>query len=148
MNDVLMHVAKIYMEWHDKEQNFGVEDKLCRAEIHTIQAIGNNEGINITELSQLFHVTKPTISEKIKKLSKMKLIQKQKNPDNNREIHLVLTPKGKIAYENHEKKHDKMFYFFEKYFGQEHTSFLDSFMSNLQNFLAFLNTVKTEEEFR
>ena len=70
MNDSLMHVAKIYMEWHDKEQHFGTDVKLCRAEVLTIQAIGNHEGINVTQLAKLFDVTKPTISEKIKKVIK------------------------------------------------------------------------------
>ena len=147
MNDALMNVAKIYMQWHDRKQSFDIDEKLCRAEIHTIQAIGNNEGINITQLAKLFAVTKPTMSEKVKKLSKLKLIEKQKNPENNKEIHLVLTAKGKAAYESHEKKHAKMFCFFKNHFGKEHTDFLNSFIDKIQDFSVFLNTLKKEEDF-
>jgi len=146
MNDVIMDLAKIYMRWHDEEQNFGIEESLRREEIHTIQAIGNNEGINITELSRLFNITKPTISDRVRKLSLLNLVEKRNSPGNNKEILLFLTQKGWIAYQDHEEKHHKLYKSFEAYFGDDAALFLDSFMKNLDGFSLFLSKVKEKKE--
>jgi DNA-binding MarR family transcriptional regulator len=147
MNDVLIEIAKVYMKWHDKEQDFGVEENLCRAEIHSIQAIGNNEGINITQLAKLLKVTKPTVSERLSKLSKLKLVSKISNVKNNKEVLLALTDKGWIAYENHELKHHKIYNLFENYFGDESTQFVESFIEQLKDFSKFLTVVRKEKDF-
>lgn len=101
MNDTLMQIAKVYMQWHNKDQNFGVKSPLCRAEIHTIQAIGNNEGINITELANFLSVKKPTVSERLNKLNRLKLIRKERSTTNGKVIQLYLTETGWTAYKNH-----------------------------------------------
>jgi DNA-binding MarR family transcriptional regulator len=117
MNDVIMQIAKIYVRQHNKMQDFGVGNKLCRAEIHTIQAIGNNEGINLTELATLLDVSKPTVSERIKKLIRLKLIKKRLKERNNKEVRLTLTDQGWSAYHSHEKQHKEIFQLFEEHFG-------------------------------
>lgn len=142
MNDILVSISKIYMQWHDEEQDFGIGETLCRAEIHTVQAIGNNEGINVTQLANMLEVTKPTISEKIKKLSGLGLISKQKNANNNKEIQLFLTSKGWEAYDNHEKKHESLYGLFKDHFGDEGSVFLESFTKDLCKFLEFLRKIK------
>jgi DNA-binding MarR family transcriptional regulator len=124
-------------------QDFGVENKLCRAEIHTIQAIGNHEGINISELATLFEVSKPTISERIKKLIRLKFVKKQLKDGNNKEVMLTLTDKGWLAYQNHEKQHKEIYKLFKKYFGKHTEDFLKSFGKELNAFYEFLDDVKT-----
>ena len=145
MNDVIMDIAKIYMRWHDEEQDFGIAQSLRREEIHTIQAIGDNEGINITELAKLLDITKPTVSERVRKLSLMDLVQKRGSPENNKEILLFLTRKGWVAHRNHEEKHHKLFGVFEEHFGDDAAFFLDSFIKNLNKFSLFLSTVKEKK---
>lgn len=142
MNDVIMDIAKVYMKWHDEEQDFGIEENLRREEIHTIQAIGDNEGINITELAKMLNITKPTISDRVRKLSLLVLVEKRSSPGNNKEILLFLTRKGWIAYRNHEEKHHKLYGVFEEHFGENATLFLDTFMKNLNKFSLFLSEVK------
>ena len=146
MNDVIMDLAKVYMRWHDEKQDFGVEETLRREEIHTIQAIGNNEGINITELASMFKVTKPTISARIGKLASAGLVEKKSGFGNNKEVLLFLTAKGWIAYRNHEEKHHKLFEVFEEHFGDDAECFLDSFMHDLSRFSLFLSDVKQRRE--
>lgn len=147
MNDAIMDIAKTYMRWHDNEHDFGVDESLCRSEIHTIQTIGNNEGLNITQLAKMLDVTKPTISERINKLSKIKLVVKKSNDMNNKEVVLFLTEKGWVAYQNHEKKHRKLYSLFEDYFGNKTSLFLTSFMEGLDVFSEFLMVVKKQKDF-
>lgn len=144
MNDVIMQIAKIYVRQHNKMQDFGVGDKLCRAEIHTVQAIGNNEKINLTELAALLDVSKPTVSERIKKLIRLKLVTKQLKDGNNKEIMLTLTSRGWVAYRSHEKQHKEIFKLFKEHFGNQTDGFLGSFAKELNCFLEFLNDVKNK----
>ena len=146
-NDVLMNMAKMYVRQHEKNQDFGVGDKLRRAEIHTIQAIGNNEGINLTELARRLDVTKPTVSERIAKLVRLKLVQKQTSEQNQKEVRLALTEKGWTAYHHHEEQHQDIFKLFEKHFGDETPSFVRSFESQLNAFYAFLVALRKEKRF-
>lgn len=148
MNDTLMQIAKVYMQWHNKDQNFGVEVTLCRAEIHTIQAIGSCEGINITELADQLCVKKPTISERLNKLNRLKLIKKTRSHINGKIIQLYLTETGWTAYENHEKNHEKLFALFQNYFAENDPGFLSEFKNNLNRFLFFLDVIQKEKEFK
>lgn len=148
MNDIVMEIAKTYMKWHDQEQKFGIDENLRRAEIHTIQAVGNNEGLNITRLAKILNVTKPTVSERINKLSRIDLVTKKVSETSNKEIVLSLTRRGWIAYRHHEKKHQKLYRLFEKYFGDRAGFFLDSFTENLRMFSDFLNVLKKKKDFK
>ena len=142
MNDIVMQIAKIYIRQHNKMQDFSVGSRLCRAEIHTVQAIGNNNDINLTELAESLKVSKPTISERIKKLIKLKLVKKQLKDGNDKEIMLSLTKQGWVAYQNHEKQHKEIYKLFKKHFGNESNDFLDSFSNELCLFLEFINDIR------
>ena len=142
MNDVIMEIAMIYSRQHNKMQDFEVGCKLCRAEIHTIQAIGNNEGMNVTELAELFGVSKPTISERLKKLIRYKLVNKRYKEGNNKEVLLTLTDKGWKAYRNHEKQHKEIFKLYKKHFGDKSEDFIMSFSEELESFLEFLKKTR------
>lgn len=144
MNDVLMHVAKMYARQHGKMQDFGVSVGLCREEIHTVQAIGNHEGINLTELATLLEVRKPTISARVKKLIKLKLVHKHLKDGNQKEVELALTEQGWLAYESHEKQHRELYQRFRKHFGSQTDEIVASFSTDLERFVGFLNEMREE----
>lgn len=73
---------------------------------------------------------------------------KKTGDTNEKEIILSLSNKGWLAYHHHEKRHHKLYDLFEKYFGEESESFLNSFAENLSKFLEFLNIVRKIEDFK
>lgn len=118
--------------------DFGTGDLLHRSEIHTIMAIGDNPGINVTNLSETLGISKSAISQMIKKLERKKLIEKFIEPENKKEIRLFLSPKGKIAYLGHEQHHAKIF-------AKMHSKMSSLESSELKLILRFLSAV--EESF-
>lgn len=88
-------------------RDFGTGDLLNRSETDTIRMIGMHEKINITGLAEYLGVSKSAISQMINKLSKKNLVEKYRDPENNKEIFLGLTPRGRIAYLGHEQFHAK-----------------------------------------
>jgi DNA-binding MarR family transcriptional regulator len=97
--------------------NFGVEEMLFPSEIHTIEAIGKNHWINVTQLSETLGVTKGAVSQMIGKLVQKKFVEKIKIPPNGKETFLELTDKGKKALKGHDKFHREIYMDFLKYTG-------------------------------
>ena len=76
-------------------------------EIHTIQAIGEHEQINITGVAAHFGVTKGAASQMIAKLEDRGFLQKERVDHSNKELRLSLTKLGWRAFHAHERFHEK-----------------------------------------
>lgn len=106
------------MEAHEKvPRDFGSGDLLHCSEIHTIMAIGNNPGINVTNLSLLLGISKSAISQMITRLSKKELVERFQDDENEKEIRIRLSPRGKIAFLGHEQHHAKIYSIMHKNLG-------------------------------
>lgn len=86
---------------------------LTRAEIHTVEAVGNQSGLNITTLAEILGITKGAASQMIYKLVDKGLVQKSVSPDSDTEVCLTLTDFGETAFQTHRdyhREHDRRFY--------------------------------------
>ncbi|MBN2135725.1 MAG: MarR family transcriptional regulator [Acidobacteria bacterium] len=126
---------------HDTPEDFGTGVLLYRTEIHTIQAIGHNEGINLTDLAALMKVTKGAMSQMVTKLHKKGLILKQGTQGNAKEINLYLTELGQIGFKNHEECHMEMFNGVKKYYGDKLPESLKEFEKVFSEFIAILDVL-------
>ena len=118
---------------HSPSLSFGTGVLMYRREIHTIQAIGRNPGINVTALAEYMGVTKGAVSQIIKKLNKKGLVRKTHATGNAKEAILELTDLGWIGFHNHEKFHMDTLAIARECFGNQ-----------LENKLEMINTVMTD----
>ena len=128
--ELMMHFYRVVNKINELEKmpyDFGVGEKLYPSEIHTIQMIGNNSGINVTALAQKLGITKGGVSQMISKLKKRGLINKVRSMDNDKEILLILTSKGQEAFNGHEKFHYDMYMDFIKYMNDINQEQIDMF---------------------
>ena len=139
MLEQLLEIVDLFNKQHKKGHDFGTGDLLFPSEIHTIQAVGDHKSINITELALALKVTKPTISERVKKLERLNLIERQDAADNMKTVLLHLTDRGWQAYKGHEAHHKKMFDQFQKQFGSNASGQIRKCQ---QAFAAFLDVMK------
>ena len=65
-----------YMQTETIQRNYGTNIMITQVEIHTIEAIGNCNGISITELAENSHKTKGAVSQLIYRLVKKGLVKK------------------------------------------------------------------------
>jgi DNA-binding MarR family transcriptional regulator len=112
-------VVTVMESMHSPSLSFGTGVPMFRREIHTIQAIGKNPGINITALAERMAVTKGAVSQTIKKLSKKGLVRKTYAPGNAKEVVLELTDLGWVGFRNHEKFHMEALNIARDYFGDQ-----------------------------
>ena len=90
-------------------RDFGSGDLLHCSEIHTIMAIGRYPDINITSLSRLLGISKSATSQMTGKLERKKLVEKHRDPANEKEILCRLSPRGTIAFLGHEQHHARIY---------------------------------------
>ena len=112
-------VVTLMESMHTPSLSFGTGVLMYRREIHTIQSIGKNPGINVTNLAEQMGVTKGAVSQIIKKLIKKGLVRKTHAPGNVKEIVPELTELGWTGFHNHEKFHMDSLDIAREYFGDE-----------------------------
>lgn len=83
-------------------KNYGTKEKLYIAEVHTIELIGENPGISQRILSEELGVTKGRMSIIVSHLEAKKLVVRQREEQNGKEIPITLTKLGKDIFMNHE----------------------------------------------
>lgn len=106
--DLWMKIMTMMQEHESWERDFGTGDLLHPSEIHTLQAVGDHEGINITGVAESLGITKSGVSQMVNKLEKKGLIEKWKKPENDKEVLLRMTEKGEVAYSGHELHHRRI----------------------------------------
>lgn len=91
-----------------KPRSFGTSELLYQSEIHLIDAIGIDDEINASQLSEKLCISNGAITQVADKLLKKKLIEKYKKDTNKKEVHFRLTEQGRVAYESHRKFHQDL----------------------------------------
>ena len=117
---------------HEPALDFGTGVPLYRSEIHTIKAIGDSPGINVTGLAEQMGVTKGAISQTLSKLVSKGLVVKKTADDNAKEVLPELTEIGRKGYREHEEFHKKMYDAVRGYYG-------DSFKPELERFISVMS---------
>lgn len=93
-----MHLRQLEKHPH----TFGAAGPLTPSEIHTIDAIGCEGGILMSELAARLSVTKGAITQIIVRLESKELVRRSPHPHDSRGTTISLTDKGKEAYWEHE----------------------------------------------
>ncbi|MFB9276601.1 MarR family winged helix-turn-helix transcriptional regulator [Cohnella cellulosilytica] len=91
----------------NKQRSYGTDIVLSRAEIHTIAAVGDHPGINITGLADILGVTKGAASQMVYKLVEKGTVEKKVSPDSDTEVVLNLTEEGRKNYVGHIEYHNQ-----------------------------------------
>ncbi len=89
-------------------RDFGTGDKLFPSEIHTIQAIGQHPGINMTDLASMLGISKPAVAQIVGKIVKKKLVERYNGSHNRKEVRARLTESGESAFRGHQEFHARM----------------------------------------
>jgi DNA-binding MarR family transcriptional regulator len=106
--DTFSRVLYLYGEMEKKPRDYGTGDLLFTSEIHTIEAIGENPGINITALSDKLGISKSAVSQIINKLEIKQIVTRYKQQNNGKEVLLKLLERGQLAFYGHKKYHLSM----------------------------------------
>ena len=107
LTTLMERVIHKYSQWENKKRTYGTSMLLSKAEIHTIVAVGNNPGINVTTLADILGITKGAASQMIYKLVEKGSVEKKVSPDSDTEVILNLTNEGLKNYATHNEYHSQ-----------------------------------------
>lgn len=94
-----------YLLSEEKKRDYGLGYPMTKKEIHTIQFIGDEPGINMTSLAIRQGVTKGAASQMVTKLSERGLVKKIRSQESESEVEITLTDEGQKAYDGHNRFH-------------------------------------------
>lgn len=116
--DIFVKIVNTYNKMDNMPYYFSPRLKLHLSEVHTVNAIGRNPNINVTNLAKLQGVTKGAVSQMVRKLVRKGVVLKKTSPETENEVVLTLTETGVKVFQWHEKYHGdmdkKIFDFLEK----------------------------------
>ncbi len=146
MQDMVLAIVELINAKHKDGVDYGSGDRLSPVEAHTIQAVGDNQGLNLTALAMAMNVTKATMSERVKKLSRQGLLRKSRALDNRKEILITLADKGRIVHKGHEEMHRKMFKLFASHYGDQTKEQLELFNRAFSDYLGLARSIERRAE--
>jgi DNA-binding MarR family transcriptional regulator len=146
MQDQVLAIVDLINAGHKDGVDYGTGDLLSPVEAHTIQAVGDNQGLNLTALARAMNVTKATMSERVKKLARQGLLRKSKALDNLKEILITLTEQGRLVQKGHEETHRKMFKLFAVHYGDQTEEQLGLFNRAFSEYLALAQSIERREK--
>jgi DNA-binding MarR family transcriptional regulator len=130
---------------HTLPADFDTGVPLYRAEIHTVQAIGELRETTVTELAEHMNVTKGAVSQIVKKLAAKGLVLRKGRRGDARESILTLSVVGLRGYNCHREFHQQMFRLVKEHFGDrydEKIRLFTSVMEDMENILAHEQELK------
>ncbi len=104
-SDQFLRVMAKFNALERRPRSFGTKEKLFRAEIHAIDAIGSHEGSSVTALAEIMGVTKGAVSQMVDKLLLRGFVTKTALTGIANEVKLDLTKKGWTAFRAHAELH-------------------------------------------
>ena len=141
MQNRVLAIVELINTHHKDGVDYGTGHHISPVEAHTIQAVGDNQGLNLTSLARAMNVTKATMSERVNKLVKLDLLRKSKALDNRKEILITLTEQGRLVQKTHEEGHKKMFNYFTSRYGNQTEDQLAFFNGAFSEYLALVRSV-------
>ncbi len=103
----LVRVARKFSAIEDLPVRVDDARRITTSEAHAIEAIGECEEMNVTQLADNFGVTKSAASQMAAKLHRSGYIRKKPAPHSRKETLLSLTDMGRRAFEAHERSHGR-----------------------------------------
>lgn len=99
----LYFFSRVFQKYEAIPRNYNTETDLYMKEMHTLQKVYDKEGITVSEIATIEHVTQSAVSQKVNKLEKKGFIEKKRDPNEYKKINLFTTDKGKIACQFHKE---------------------------------------------
>lgn len=146
MQDKLLAIVDLLNTGHKGGVDYGTGDRLTPVEAHTIQAVGDNQGLNLTTLAKTMKVTKATMSERVKKLVRQGLLRKSRAFDNRKEILINLSEKGRLVKKGHEEAHRKMFKLFASHYGDQTDEQLELYNRAFSDYLTLVRCIEGDKK--
>jgi len=144
ISHALLGIVTRFNELERQCCKYGTDVDIHMAEIHTIMAINNHEGIHVGGLAECLGVTKGSVSELLRRLERKGLAYKAKDPLKMTRLNVFLTEKGKVAHNTHLSFHSQLDNLVDEVMQPRTPEELTKFVEFLEQFLERLNATEAK----
>ncbi len=134
---LIEQLGKIQSSADTVTRNYGIDISLKTPEIHLLDTIAEEPGINFTLLAERMGSSKMVISNRVHKLEEKGLLRII-HGKNKKELSCELTPRGQIAVNTHSAYHDmENIYLSEKLskYSEEDLELVENFLKDYRTYL-------------
>lgn len=142
----LLGIVTRFNEFERQCCKYGTDVDIHMAEINTIMAIHNHEGIHVGGLAECLGVTKGSVSELLRRLERKGLAYKAKDPLKMTRLNVFLTEKGKVAHRTHMGFHSQLDNLVDEVMQPRTPEELARFVGFLEELLKRLNTTEAKND--
>lgn len=131
-------IGRLIIQLQRLERNprtFGQAGPLTPSEIHTIDAIGCEEGILMSELAARLGVTKGAVTQIVKRLEHKDIVRRSPHPDDSRSVIVSLSEKGESAFQAHGEVHFDFYKQLKTQLGQKEIEIFEIALEKLNRIL-------------
>ena len=146
ISHALLGIVTRFYELERQCCKFGTDVDIHMAEIHTIMAIHNNEGIHVGGLAEYMGVTKGSVSELLRRLERKGLAYKAKDPLKMTRLNVFLTEKGKTANSHHMSFHSQLDGLVDEAMGTRSPEEIKSIVGFLTEIFDRLNAAEVKDD--
>lgn len=108
LNHLLVNVFNKILRIEEKMIREESDLDLTVTEMHTIDAIGVDQSLSMTEIADILNITVGTLTTSINRLLGKGYVDRIRDDGDRRVVRIALTEKGIAAYRVHEAYHEKM----------------------------------------
>lgn len=108
LNDVLVNLFRDIMDIEQQAIITPEFQDLTNNDMHVIDAIGIGESKNMSAIAKELSVTVGTLTIAMNSLVKKGYVIRQRGSEDRRVVYILLSEKGRIAYEQHAQFHKEM----------------------------------------
>ena len=131
LNSFLVDVFGRINKIEERAMAGGLGSAVSITEIHIIEKIGDREPVRMSEVARSIGVTLATLTVACDKLVSKGLVRSQ---EDRRVVNIMLTDKGRAAYEYHKDFHERMIASLVDTLSPEQTALLAQSLEKLQDF--------------
>lgn len=128
---LIMQLRRLERQPH----TFGSAGPLTPSEIHTIEAIGSDGAVLMSELAERLGITKGAVTQLITRLDAKELVIRSPHPTDSRAALISLTEKGKDANEAHEEVHHQFYDQLRTQLSEQEINVFETCIEKLNNML-------------
>ncbi|GGH31227.1 MarR family transcriptional regulator [Paenibacillus segetis] len=118
-----------------KPHTFGSAGPLTPSEIHTIEAVGSEGTVLMSELAGRLGITKGAVTQLITRLEAKELVERSPHPTDSRVTLISLTEKGKEANAAHEEVHHQFYDQLRTQLTEQEIEIFEKCIAKLNSFL-------------
>ena len=101
--DTIYQAHRLLSEWEATPRDYGTKRTFFASEIHTLECIADNPGINLTQIAERLGVSKSAVSKVVRKLAASGHARKGPQPHNRKEVSFDATAMGRRAVQGHRR---------------------------------------------